>query len=56
MPIAMTDAIKTLAEAERRFGIARSEDLAFFPEWRSDELCEALKVLKRMGKVAIETM
>ena len=36
MPIAITDAIKTLAEAERRFGIARSEDLAFFPEWRSD--------------------
>jgi hypothetical protein len=36
MPIAITDAIKTLAEAERRFGLGRSEDAAFFPEWRSD--------------------
>lgn len=36
MSIAITEAIKTLAEAERRFRITRSEDPAFFPEWRSD--------------------
>ena len=35
MPIAITEAVKTLAEAERRFKLARSEDLVFFPEWRS---------------------
>ena len=48
MPIAITDAIKTLAEAERRFGLGRSEDAGFFPEWRSD-LLELTA-----GKVAIE--
>jgi hypothetical protein len=32
--IAITDAIKTLAEAERRFGLVRSEDDEFFPEWQ----------------------
>jgi hypothetical protein len=32
--IAITDAIKTLAEAERRFGLVRSEDDSFFPEWQ----------------------
>ncbi len=31
--IAITDAIKTLAEAERRFGLVRSDD-DFFPEWQ----------------------
>jgi hypothetical protein len=35
--IAITDAIKTLAEAERRFELVRSEDSEnddFFPEWQ----------------------
>jgi hypothetical protein len=36
MTIAITDAITTIAEAERRFKLVRSEDGAFFPEWRSD--------------------
>ncbi len=34
--IAITDAIKTLAEAERRFGLVRSDDDDFFPEWQVD--------------------
>ena len=32
--IAITDAIKTIAEAERRFGLVRSEEDQFFSEWR----------------------
>jgi hypothetical protein len=32
--IAITDAIKTLAEAERRFGLVRSDDDEFFPDWQ----------------------
>jgi len=33
--IAITDAFKTLAEVETRLGLSRSEDAAFFPEWRA---------------------
>ncbi len=36
MTIAIPDAITTLAEAERRFNLARSEDEAFFLEWQAD--------------------
>ncbi len=35
MSIAIPDAITTLAEAERRFELVRTEDEAFFPEWQS---------------------
>ena len=34
MSIAITDAITTLAEAERRFNLSRTEDEAFFAEWQ----------------------
>jgi hypothetical protein len=36
MSIAITEAISTLAEAERRFHLSRTEDEAFFPEWQLD--------------------
>lgn len=35
MSIAITEAIKTLAEAERRFNLSRTEDKAFFSEWQT---------------------
>jgi hypothetical protein len=35
MTLAITDAITTLAEAEQRFHLSRTEDEAFFPEWQS---------------------
>jgi hypothetical protein len=40
--IAITDAITTIAEAERRFGLMRNEDPNFFGEWQrlSAELTE----------------
>ena len=34
MSIAITEAITTLAEAYRRFGLVRSEDKRLFPEWQ----------------------
>lgn len=36
MTVAITDAITTLAEAERRFNLARTEDETFFQEWQTD--------------------
>jgi hypothetical protein len=36
MTAAITDAITTLAEAERRFNLERTEDEAFFLEWQID--------------------
>jgi hypothetical protein len=36
MTVAITDAITTLAEAERRFNLARTEDEAFFLEWQAE--------------------
>ncbi|MGG6241912.1 type I restriction endonuclease subunit R [Nodosilinea sp. AN01ver1] len=33
--VAITEAFKTLAEVETRLGLSRSEDVAFFPEWRA---------------------
>jgi hypothetical protein len=36
MTVLMTEAIKTLAEAERRFGLSRTEDETFFLEWQTD--------------------
>jgi hypothetical protein len=34
MTIAITEAVKTLAEAERRFNLSRTEEEAFFLEWQ----------------------
>jgi hypothetical protein len=34
MTVAITEAVKTLAEAERRFNLSRTEDEAFFLEWQ----------------------
>ena len=36
MSVAVTDAITTLAEAEARFHLTRTEDEQFFPEWGTD--------------------
>jgi hypothetical protein len=36
MTIAITDAITTLAEAERRFNLLRTEDESVFLEWQTD--------------------
>lgn len=36
MSIAITDAISTLDEAERRFNLTRTEDETFFSEWQTD--------------------
>jgi len=36
MTAAITNAITTLAEAERRFNLARTEDEAFFWEWQAE--------------------
>lgn len=53
MSIAITEAITTLAEAERQFKLARTEDEAFFVEWQTQlpELSEtelsALEELRR---------
>ncbi|MBE9079158.1 type I restriction endonuclease subunit R [Romeria aff. gracilis LEGE 07310] len=46
MTAAITEAIKTLAEAERRFSLSRTEDEAFFSEWQTGlpELSQAEKV------------
>ncbi|MBD1871497.1 hypothetical protein H6F95_30190 [Cyanobacteria bacterium FACHB-471] len=35
MSIAITEAITTIAEAERRFQLSRMEDEAFFLEWQT---------------------
>lgn len=34
--VAVTEAIKSLAEAESRWGLSRSEDEAFFSEWQAE--------------------
>ena len=34
MAVAITDAIQTIAEAESRFGLERTEDGDFFDEWQ----------------------
>ena len=36
MSVAITDAVTTLAEAEQRFQLTRTEDETFFPEWQTD--------------------
>ena len=34
MAIAITEAITTLAKAERQFNLSRTEDVTFFSEWQ----------------------
>ena len=34
--IAVTEAIKSLAEAESRFNLSQTEDEAFFAEWQAE--------------------
>ncbi len=51
MSIAITDAITTLAEAERRFHLQRTEDESFFPEWHSN-----LPDLSDSDKTAIQNL
>jgi hypothetical protein len=36
MSLAITETIKTIAEAERRFQLSRTEEESFFPEWWTD--------------------
>ncbi len=36
MSVAITDAITTLADAEERFALTRTEDDQFFQEWHTD--------------------
>lgn len=36
MSIAITDAITTIAEAEQKFGLMRTEEEGFFEEWQQD--------------------
>ena len=51
MPIAITTAITTLEVAEQRLGLKRTEDSAFFPEWRS-----SLPVLTAMERQELATL
>ena len=50
MSIAITEAITTLAEAERRFKLSRREDEAFFSEW------QAMPELSMAEKTALDEM
>jgi len=49
MSIAVTEAITTLAEAEERFQIRRTEEEGFFPEWQTD--LPPLTEAERLGLV-----
>ena len=51
MSIAITEAIITLAEAERRFELSRTEDEAFFSEWQT-----SLPELSMVEQTALEEM
>lgn len=51
MSTAITEAIATLADAETRLNLSRTEDEAFFPEWR-----ESLPALSATEREAIETL
>ncbi|MGF1602281.1 MAG: hypothetical protein ACFCU8_09730 [Thermosynechococcaceae cyanobacterium] len=51
MSVAITEAITTLAEAERRFQLTRTEDELFFPEWSID-----LPSLTATEKMELEAM
>jgi hypothetical protein len=49
MTIAITEAITTLAEAERRFNLSRTEDERFFSEWQT-----TLPELSTIEKTALD--
>ncbi len=51
MPLAITEAITTLAEAERRFHLVRSEDETLFPEWQT-----GLPELSQFEQTALEEL
>ena len=51
MSTAITEAITTLAEAERRFNLSRTEDEAFFSEWQT-----SLPKLSMAEETALEEM
>lgn len=51
MTTAITDAITTLAEAEQRFRLTKTEDEAFFPEWQVD-----LPVLAAVEQTALDDL
>ncbi|MGL5922215.1 type I restriction endonuclease [Chroococcidiopsis sp.] len=51
MSIAITDAITTLAEAERRFNLSRTEDETFFLEWQT-----GLTELSMLEQTAIDQL
>jgi hypothetical protein len=51
MTVAITEAITTIAEAERRFSLMRSEDEAFFWEWQT-----RLPELSTVEKVALDDL
>ena len=36
MAVAVTEAVKTIAEAERQFCLSRTDDETFFLEWQAD--------------------
>jgi hypothetical protein len=49
--VAVTEAIKSLAEAESRFNLSRSEDESFFSEWQVELPC-----LNETERTALETL
>ncbi|MGB8700965.1 MAG: hypothetical protein WCD18_16250, partial [Thermosynechococcaceae cyanobacterium] len=51
MTIAITETITTIAEAERRFNLTRTEDEAFFSEWQT-----LLPELSAVEKVALDNV
>jgi hypothetical protein len=51
MTFAITEAITTIAEAERRFSLSRTEDEAFFPEWQM-----TLPELSAVEKLALDDL
>lgn len=51
MSTAMTEAIATLADAETQLNLSRTEDEAFFPEWR-----ENLPELSAAEREALDTL
>jgi hypothetical protein len=51
MTVAITEAITTIAEAERRFNLTRTEDESFFLEWQT-----MLPELSTVEKVALDDL
>jgi hypothetical protein len=51
MTLAITEAITTIAEAEQRFNLSRTEDESFFSEWQID-----LPVLSKTEQTALDDL